>query len=190
MRNIEMKKLVALYYEHQDWGKVRAICLENNVLQQRTERSLKKLYAELASRLKCLESEALTYAHTCSSQDQEMLFWLAICRRYDFIYDFSVEVLREHMLMMNMELNPYHFSDFWDTKALQYEHLGRVKDSTKQKAQQIVFSMLREVKLIDAAFKIQVINPSPSVIDLISASNIDDLRIYPISDNLINLKKV
>lgn len=65
MRKIEMQKLVTLYYEYQDWGKVRRICLQDNVLQQRTDRSSKLLYAELVSRLKFLEPEALSHAHSC-----------------------------------------------------------------------------------------------------------------------------
>lgn len=65
MRKIEMQKLVTLYYEYQDWGKVRRICLQDNVLQQRTDRSSKLLYAELVSRLKFLEPEALSHSHSC-----------------------------------------------------------------------------------------------------------------------------
>lgn len=189
IRKTETLKLVALYNKQQDWNEVRRICLQENILQQRTQRSAKRLYRELASRLKCLNTEELDLLHSGAERDQDLLLWLATCRRYDFIYDFAVEVLRELVLNLQMIIQPYHFDSFWISKSIQDEDLEGVADTTKKKARQVLFKMLHEVGLVDTENRIQLVDFSQDLIEAISATNIDDLRIYPISNDLLQSLK-
>lgn len=189
IRKTETLKLVALYNEYQDWKEIRRICLQDNVLQQRTERSAKRLYRELVSRLKCLNIEELDLLHSGLEREQDLLLWLATCRRYDFIYDFAVEVLRELVLNLSMIIQPHHFDSFWITKSIQDENLENVADSTKKKARQVLFKMLQEVNLVNTEFKIQLVDYSLVFLETISATNTDDLRIYPISNDLLQSLK-
>lgn len=190
IRKIETLKLVALYNENPDWNTVRRICLRDNVLQQRTDRSAKRLYRELTSRLKCLSVAEMNLLHSGSEGEKNLLLWLATCRRYDFIYDFAVEVLRELVLNLQMYIDPVHFDSFWMSKSIIDEKLESVADSTKNKARQVLFKMLHEVELIDTDYRIQLVSFTPQFIKAISVTNIQDLRVYPGSDDLIQSLKV
>jgi len=91
----ESVKVAQLYLESGDWVKVRDTIIQENILQTRTLASAKKISEEIRSRLKLLTDQELGVLTEGPSQDQAYILWLSVCRRYRFIYEFAVEVLRE-----------------------------------------------------------------------------------------------
>ena len=90
----ESLTLLELHKTHQDWKLVRKHAVEENALQTRTLTTLKNTCGEIISRLKHLTSAECAWILKASTQEQAYLLWVAICRRYAFIADFAVEVLR------------------------------------------------------------------------------------------------
>lgn len=190
IRKPENLKIAKLYTSSHDWKRVRETVIADNVLQQRTLKSTKRLYREISSRLRQLTADEFELLLSGSDEEQNQLLWLASCRRYDFIYDFAVEVIREYVLRLDYKLPLYEFDAFWASKAMIDENLDSVALSTKKKARQIVFKMLREVGLVDEQNNIQQLFYSLRLIETIEASSRQDLAIFPISEAYIESLRI
>ena len=94
----ESVKLAALYLDVGDWNSVRDKVIAENLLQTRTLNTLRRVCREVVSRLRTLTRGELECLVESSQQEQGYLLWLAVCRRYRFIADFAVEVLRERYM--------------------------------------------------------------------------------------------
>lgn len=186
IRKLETLKIAAIYFESRDWNAIRQTVLDRNILQQRTQRSMKRLYQELSSRLRLLNISEMDLLGSGTEQEQKLLLWLATCRRYDFIYDFAVEVLREQMLNFHMKIEPEDFDGFWASKAIVHDELDTVARSTRIKARQVVFKMLREVGLINEQNEIQLVTYTNRFIGTISER---DLFIFPFDESMIRFSK-
>jgi hypothetical protein len=144
----ESVKAAELYVELQDWPTVRKSIVETNLFQARTENTLKRVCSEILSRLKLFPPELIQIIHDGSRQDQNQILWFAVCKRYKFIHDFAIEVIREKFLQMDYPFSEQDYDIFFDTKAEWHEELSVLKDSTKKKLRQVVLKMLREVEII------------------------------------------
>ncbi len=171
-----------LYIKHKDWAKVRQEILATNLYQARTQNSLERVCREVLSRLKTLSLEQLQIIHDGARPEQLQMLWVAVCKRYSFIRDFAVEVIRENFLLMNYTLTQEDYTIFFDTKAQWHEELERLKSSTKKKLKQVVFRILREAEITS---KMNIILPSILTQRVARALVTDKSGIYmvlPVSD--------
>jgi hypothetical protein len=76
--------------------------------------------------------------------EQKQLLWLAVCKRYAYIREFSVEVLNEKYLRLDYELTEFDYDVFFSRKADWHIELDKLTDSTRKKLKQVLFRMLRE----------------------------------------------
>lgn len=136
-----------LYEKNKDWPQVRQEILKNNRFQSRTSTALDRVCREVLSRLKLLSPEQIKILQDGSRQEQLQILWVAVCKRYRFIRDFAVEVIREKFLLMDYSLSEEDYTIFFDTKAEWHEELGKLKDSTKKKLKQVLFRILREAEI-------------------------------------------
>lgn len=178
----ESLKLVHLYLDLSDWDAVRQRVVDDNVLQQRTIRSRKKMYQELSSRLKLLTDDELKYLNRGTHQEQIQLIWLAICRRYTFIRDFAIEVIHEAVLTLKSTVTYDDYNGFYAAKMVTHPELGTVADSTRRKVRQVLFRMLTEIQILDTDRTIQVTMLSPDLKSLIQETTPDVIRWYPVYD--------
>jgi len=171
-----------LYIKIKDWAKVREEILKTNLFQTRTINSLERICREVLSRLKLLSSEQLKIIQDGSRQEQLQMLWIAVCKRYGFIRDFAVEVIREKFLLMDYSLTEEDYTIFFDTKAEWHEELERLKDSTKKKLKQVLFRILREAEITS---EMNIILPSILTKRVARALVTDKSGIYivlPVSD--------
>lgn len=136
-----------LYIKSNDWANVREEILSTNLFQARTSNSLERICREVLSRLKLLSPEQLKIIQDGSRQEQLQILWIAVCKRYSFIRDFAVEVIREKFLLMDYSLTKEDYTIFFDTKAEWHGELEKLKDSTKKKLKQVLFRILREAEI-------------------------------------------
>lgn len=153
----EAVSAVDLYIKSKDWANVREEILKTNLFQSRTQNSLERICSEVLSRLKLLSSEQLKIIQTGSRQEQLQILWIAVCKRYSFIRDFAIEVIREKFLLMDYSLTEEDYTIFFDTKAEWHEELEKLKDSTKKKLKQVLFRILREAEITS---EVNIILPS------------------------------
>lgn len=179
----ESVKLAAVYLNLGDWNPVRDRAIAENLLQARTLATLKRSSREVISRLKTLSPEELEFLIEGSHQEQSYLLWLAVCRRYQFIADFAVEVLRERYITLKDDLTYEDFDSFFNQKSEWHSELDRVTSTTRAKLRQVLFSILRNAELLTANNIIHAAMLSPRLLDLILKRNRGDLLYFPIFES-------
>jgi len=178
----ESVNLAGLYLEKGDWNEVRDEVIARNLLQARTANSAKRICREICSRLKRLNKDELELLVAGDHQEQAYLLWLAVCRRYHFIYDFSVEVIRERFLTLRYELSHEDYDAFFNAKMEWHEELEKITATTRIKLRQVLFKMLRETELLDSGNSIIPAMLSSRLISVICRHSNRDLRLFPIME--------
>jgi hypothetical protein len=176
----ESVNLATLFIELDNWSLVREVAVDKNLLQMRTSKSSVRLCQEICSRLKTLNNNELKLLVGGTVQDRGHILWLALCRRYKFIQDFAVEVLREKLLSFQTELDYEDFEIFFNKKAEWHTELNALKLVTKAKARGILFKMLREADLLSTENRINPTMLSPFFLDAIDSEKRDEVMFFPV----------
>jgi len=156
--------------------------ITGNLLQMRTLNASKRIYREVASRLKLLAPEQLDMLIDGRVEEQGYLLWLAFCRRYRFIYDFAVEVVREKFMRLDYRLTYEDYDIFFNRKAEWHPEMDQISPATRYKQRQVVFKTLREADLLSADNDIIPAMLPPGLAHLIARDNAADLKVFPVSD--------
>ena len=82
---------------------------------------------------------------------QKQIAFLAVCKRYTFIRDFVVDVIRDKVLVFDYKLNVSDFKSFINSKVQLHPELDRFSDSTLKKAEQVMFHILEQAGIINNA---------------------------------------
>ncbi len=178
----ESVKIAEIYMDTGDWDEVREEVVSSNILQARIESTAKRLCRELCARLKHLHEDELELFVEGDRQEQAYLLWLAICRYYRFIYEFSTEVIREHFLTLRYDLHHEDYDAFFNAKTEWHEELEKITDSTSNKLCQVLFKMLHEAELLNVNDSIIPAMLSNRLIEVICKHSPQDLHIYPVMD--------
>jgi len=178
----ESVSLAALYIEKGDWNEVRDEVIARNLLQARTTNSAKRICREICSRLKRLNKDELELLVKGARQEQAYLLWLAICRSYLFVYDFSIEVIRERFLTFRYDLSYEDFDAFFNAKMEWHEELEKVTTATRNKLRQVLFRMLREAEILSSVNSIIPAMLSPRMINMICRHSNRDLCLFPVME--------
>jgi len=178
----ESTKLAELYLVYRDWSKVRQKTFDENILQLNTHSSQVRTYREVSSRLQKLSDSELALLMDSSEQERRYLLWLGVCRDYVFIEQFSVEVLREKFLSMDMSLGHHDYDVFYNQKSEWHDELYAISQSTRKKLRQVLFRMLIEAGLLSKNKLITPVIMTPRVARIIFKLSNSQTVIYPISD--------
>lgn len=179
----ESVKLAALYLDLGDWKAVRGKVVADNLLQARTLNTLKLVCREVISRLRTLARGELEFLVEGSHQEQAYLLWLAVCRRYRFIADFAIEVLRERYITLKCDLTFDDFDSFFNQKSEWHLELDEITPATRGKLRQVLFKMLREADLLTANNMIHAAMLSPRLLDLIHQGSRRDILHFPVFES-------
>lgn len=167
------------YLRERDWGTVRRVVTEGNLLQARTESSSLRVTRETIQRLSVFEDGELEFLAESSPSERCHLMWVAACRRYGLIGSFAEEVLRERYLLLTPTLGVDDFDRFITGKTLWHPELDELKASTRTKLRQNVFRMLHEAGLSSADGDIIPAVLSERVHELFDARTPSDVRFLP-----------
>ena len=175
----ESVNLAVLYLDIKDWNAVRQKVLAENLLQTRTLSTLKSVCGEVISRLKTLNAGELDLLVATHPREQGYLLWLAVCRRYRFIADFAVEVMRERYITLKTDLTHADFDAFFNRKSEWNAELDQLRSTTRNKLRQVLFKMLREADLLTANNMIKTAMLSSGLVEVISRGNRRDFFFFP-----------
>ncbi len=175
----ESLNLAVLYLDIEDWNTVRQKVMAENLLQARTLNTSRRVCREIISRLKTLDAGELDLLVASNPREQGYLLWLAVCRRYRFIADFAVEVMRERFITLKTDLNYADFDAFFNRKSEWYAELDQLRSTTRNKLRQVLFKMLREADLLTANNMIKATMLSPGLVEVISHGNRRDVFFFP-----------
>lgn len=176
----ESIEVAKLFLQTNDWKATRNQAVDENLLQARTLNSLRRTCSEVISRLKTLSLQEINDLVAAPPRQQGYLLWLGICRRYQFIADFAVEILHEHYVTLKSIVTHDDFNAFFNQKSEWHDELNKISPQTRAKLRQVLFKMLREAELIDQHGLILPALVSPELVALISRHNPQDFLRLPI----------
>lgn len=119
---------------------------------------------------------------------QKQIGFLAICKTYGFIRDFTVEVVREKVLLFQYSLSDGDFISFLRRKTELHPELETITENTIYKLKQVTFKILEQAGIIDSV-KSKIIQPQlvdKKVIEAFASDNKEWLKILLLSDTDIN----
>lgn len=175
--------LIKLFFEESDWGIIRENVIEQDLLQVRTRAAGVRISREIIARLKEFSDQELEYFTEATSPEQLWLLWIAVCRHFNLVREFAVEVLRENYLTLKHTVDHRDFDAFFNRKAQLSDEIESLKDSTRRKLRQNLFRMLREADLLT---KNGLISPPilpGRLIELVAEKDYRDLEVFPVSDS-------
>jgi hypothetical protein len=171
-----------LFNELADWSAVRDRVVAENRLQMRTSNASQRICREVTSRLKQLTPVELKIVLDGSQQEQSQVLWLAVCKRYRFIYDFAVETMREKFLRLDLHLTYDDYDIFFNGKAEWHPEVARVGPATRGKQRQIVFKMMREAELLSGDQRIMPALLSARLVDAIRSDAPAHFAVFPVTE--------
>jgi len=182
----ESAMMADIYLRKLDWGLTREQVRAENLLQVRTATAALRISKEIMARLEYLSVPELECVVNGTVRERGYLLWAATCRRYEFIREFAVEVLREYFVTLRQVLQLKDFDSFFNSKAMWHEELDNTAPSTQSKLRQNLFRMMREADLISPENIIQPTMLTPKIAALLSTRGRDAFLIFPLADTDIN----
>lgn len=184
----ESEVVADLYVASQDWERVRSLVLDDNVLQKGSLTGRKRLFTELKKRLETLTPEQLAFYEGASGSDVKNLTMLSCFKLYQFIYDFSTEIMRKKLLLFDFQVINSDYESFYDSKRVAYDNLNTISEATQKKLKQVMFKMFEQAAFIDSVKNKNIQKPylSESLIELIVRDDPKYLSAFLYSDNEIN----
>ena len=174
-----MVLLARAYLESGSWDAVRASVVDDNLLQLNTDGNRKRIGSELIKRLRTLSPEELEFLAKSTGDDLSAIVWVAFCRTYPFMREFSNELISERFARMKPDVTKEAYQAFVEDKMYEHPELARLTDASREKVKIRVFGMARDCGLLDRSGTITPIYPSPSFVSLIKRADSEDLSLFP-----------
>lgn len=140
--------IAEIYLKHKDWSLTRQKIREENTLQSRTGSRTIRVARELIQRLEQLNMNQLELLIEGNQTEQKYLLWFSVCKTYELVKEFAIEVLHEKYLNRSMTLTDLDYDAFFNRKADLNEDLSQITVSTQKKIRQVMLLMAKEAGLV------------------------------------------
>lgn len=167
------------FIECRDWGEVRRLIVEENLISLNSEGNRKRIGGEIIKRLNTFDTEELDFFAHALDDDQLAMLWIALCRTYPIVHSLAREILVPRYANMAPDLPKTAYTAFADDIAFEHPEYARLTDSSKKKIEIRIFGMLRDCRLIDGDFKITPLYPSERFVSLLRETAPKDLELLP-----------
>ncbi len=145
-----------------DWKQVAAATRSDNLLRQRTEASTARLLREIRPRLEQLSPAELDFLVGADPRDQRLLLFIAVCRRYRFIREFTTEVLWPKIQASETQVYPGDLVRFIEDRGIHAPEVEKLTDKSRAKVRQVILRILSEAGLMDSTDSRKLQRPVPS----------------------------
>lgn len=141
-------------------------------------------FREVRKRLETLTPDQTAILIRGDLISQKQIAFLSVCKRYTFIRDFVVDVIRDKVLVFDYQLNESDYKSYINSKLSLHPELEEFSESTLKKAKQVMFRILEQAGIINNPVDKQI---QPQILeqDVINATVRDDpawLKIFMMSD--------
>lgn len=148
-------------------------------------RSTDREFREINQRISKLTPEQLDVLAHGDYTSQKQVAFLSVCKHYDFIRDFTVDIIRDKALVFNYQINESDINAFINSNITTHPELEKFSDSTLKKGIQVMFRILEQAGIIKNTIE-KIIQPQIIQPDVIKSILVDDpqwLKIYLLPDN-------
>ncbi len=175
------------FREIRDWKQVAAATRSENLLRQRTEASTARLLREIRPRLEQLSPTELDFLVGADPRDQRLLLFVAVCRHYRFIREFTTEVLWPKIQASEIQVYPGDLVRFIEDKGIHAPEVEKLTDKSRAKVRQVILRILSEAGLMDStdSRKLQRPVPSRGLAKLLAEKDSKQLRCLLLSEQEI-----
>ena len=176
----ESMALAQEYRQGETWAEARERLLSEGVSTLPKLASQTRVLREIFDRIGQLtEAERGYLLERADRLEQQALMWLAVCRTYRFVREFTVEVIVERYQSWRFDLGHDVFDRFLAEKAEIDQGLAELSLSTCAKLRQVLFRIMRESEVLSSEGKIQPVWLSARMKSLIEETSPADLLIFP-----------
>jgi len=141
-------------------------------------------FREVRKRLETLTPDQMEILIRGDLISQKQIAFLSVCKSYAFIRDFTVDVIRDKVLVFDYKINISDFKSFIHGKAQLHPELEDFSDSTIKKAEQVMFHILEQAGIINNATE-RIIQPQmlqPEVVNSVVKDDPMWMRIFMMPD--------
>ena len=180
----ESVRTARLYRESKNWDTVKRVVHEENAIQKVRSASVTRMLREIQHRLSTLTSEQLDILVESDGRDQSSMLYLAVCKYYQFLRDFVVDVVRTKVLTFDNILTRPDYERFIDGKSTEHHELTELSPTSAAKLRQVTWRILAEAHLLDSTRSgvITPFIPSPTVIRAVVTDDSEWLKVFLMSD--------
>lgn len=187
LRLNEMVK-VATAASHNDGGDLTMVKESGVVFSSVKTRTSDREFREVRKRLETLTPDQTAILIRGDLISQKQIAFLSVCKRYTFIRDFVVDVIRDKVLVFDYQLNESDYKSFISSRLSVHPEVEEFSESTLKKAKQVMFRILEQSGIINDTTERRVL---PQVLqqDVIKAIIKDQpawLKIFLMPDKDIN----
>lgn len=109
-----------------------------------------RIRKELVMRLENLTNSQLKYLIDAGLEEAKKMSFVAICKTYQYIHEFVVEVLFEKAHQLDFTITDGEYLSYYNRKAELHPELEEISETSVYKIKQVLFKMLEEAGLIDS----------------------------------------
>jgi hypothetical protein len=118
----------------------------------------KRMRTEIYKRISLLTNPEIDILITGDLISKRQIAFIAVCKTYAIIKDFTLEVLREKLYVYDYQISEGDYISFYRRKADLYKQMEVLSSTTEKKIRQVIFRILTEAGLIDDT-KNRIIQP-------------------------------
>lgn len=147
-------------------------------------RTTDREFREIRKRLEKLNPDQKNILIHGDLNSQKQIAFLAVCKHYEFIRDFTIEIIRDKVLVFNYQLHESDYNSFIKSKVSLHPELEAFSESTRKKAKQVMYRILEQAGIINNSVE-KTIQPQILQQDVIRAIVTDDpawLKIFMMPD--------
>ena len=178
----ESIKIAETYIQSRQWDETIKRVKSENLLQSRVARTTNIKLAEICPRLKTLTQPQIGLLVSGTRIDQNLLLWLACCKRYQFLAEFASEVLHAKFVRMEPTISSVEVDGFMESKAVWREEIEDLKESTRAKLITVVMRMLRETEMLSSEDIILPQLMSGRLIKAIASDAVEHFSLFPVAE--------
>lgn len=144
----------------------------------------KRMLSDINKRIKKLTFKQLDLLIDGDLITQRQIAFLSVCKAHLFIRDFTVEILREKLLVYDYQITEGDYIVYYRRKAEMHSEMENLTEITQNKIRQVTFKILEQAGIIDDV-KNKTIQPQlleHKVIRAVAEDEKEWLKIFLMSD--------
>ena len=160
----------------------------DRIMRRENQRTNRREFQELIKRYRALTPHQRELLLELDAEGRKQLSFLAICKTYAFLADFTCYLVREKFRLMDYQLTDVDMRRFLNQRAADHPELDTFAESTLKKAKQVTWLMLEEGGWIDGAQtrRLQPQFPDARLLGATAADHPRWLEIYLLPPNELN----
>jgi len=177
-------KVAEIYYHKKNWQATKEIILKENILQRKKEGTIVRELQEIRHRLSALTERQLELLLNSNGETQKLILFLGVCKYYKYIQEFTVEVLRQKLILFDNQIYDSDYEKFFSQKSSSSNKLISISETTREKIKRVLFTILWQAGIINSVKSKIIQQPflTSNLIEAVVQDKPEHLKIFLVTD--------